>query len=288
MSDDESAMGEPVGAGGVEPSEPQEPPESLESLDPLEALGTPEWPEELVELAELAPDHLIRIVDSAWTADRGDPPEWAVGGAWLTDSDGKIVEGEINENYRPSPLTLGWAAPVDSLDEAVQLAATGYGPESEVARQLAEVARVMVFLDEDGEPAVVRAPDGADVVSVSCAGLDVDETEHPYARMPVTELLERTESRYGLHFLSPTAPVSAVVTPQALLSALEGRSASEEPLAGDAGEAAVTAPVPDPARGQAQEADADADTRARDPRTRPIDDLILPEGDVDPTTAPFN
>ena len=60
------------------------------------------------------------------------------------------------------------------------------------------------------------------VVTVSSANVDVDEEEHPHTRMPVAELLERTQERYDLYYLSPSAPVSVVVEAEILLSALSG------------------------------------------------------------------
>ncbi|MGW2562556.1 type VII secretion system-associated protein [Streptomyces sp. NPDC001514] len=195
---------------------PQEPPAEGE---PGAAEEQPEWPEELVRMAKLAPDHIIQIVDPTWQGDGGMPPEWAVGGAWRTDSEGNIVEGEINKEYRPTPAALGWPVAIDPLDEAVQLSATGHITEDVVAREFAK-AQLMVFVDEEGAPTVVQAPDGTDVVAVSSPTVDVDEDEHPHVRMPLPELLERTDERYDVYYLSPSAPVSVVVQVDALLTAL--------------------------------------------------------------------
>lgn len=267
--------------GSEEGGGPQDPddldgPDGLENEDGLEGEEEQEWPEDLVRVAALAPDHLIRIVDSAWSGD-GEPPEWAVGGAWLTDSDGKIAEGEINENYRPSPKTLGWPDPVDAVDEAVQLAATGYLSEDAVARELA-VAQVMVFLGPDGVPAVVRAPDGTDVVTVSSANVNVDEESHPHERMPVAELLERTEERYDVYYLSPSAPVSVVVEAETLLSTLSGTLASgrDEVETAEGAEGRVGIPATQSA-GQAWDTGEASPNGSQPRRVRPVDDIALPD-----------
>ncbi|MFE5027889.1 type VII secretion system-associated protein [Streptomyces sp. NPDC056656] len=183
-----------------------------------------EWPQELLDAGKIAPDHWIRIIDPAWDGD-GEPPEWAVGGVWRSDEDGNIVEGQLNEEYKPSPAAMGWPAPMGPLDEAVQLAATGYISEDTLARELAG-SEVLVFVDEDGEPAVVRAPDGSDVVAVSAASVLVDEETNPHVRMPVAELLKRTQEASDLYFLSPSAPVSIVVPVETLLDAAAERSGS--------------------------------------------------------------
>ncbi|MEW2165698.1 type VII secretion system-associated protein [Streptomyces sp. NPDC007084] len=180
-----------------------------------------EWPQELLDAAKIAPDHWIRMIDPAWNGD-GEPPEWAVGGVWRSDEDGNIVEGEVNEDYKPSPAAMGWPPPIGPLDEAVQLAATGYITEDTLARELA-ASDVLVFVDENGEPALVRAPDGSDVVAVSADAVLVDEEENPHVRMPVEELLRRTNDEWDLYFLSPSAPVSIVVPAETLLDALAER-----------------------------------------------------------------
>ncbi|MET8535081.1 type VII secretion system-associated protein [Streptomyces sp. NPDC005065] len=258
------------------------------------------WPQELVDAAKIAPDHWIRMIDPAWNLD-GEPPEWAVGGVWRSDADGNIVEGQVNEEYKPSPAALGWPAPMGPLDEAAQLAATGYISEDTLVRELAS-SQVLVFVDEDGEPAVVRAPDGSDVVAVSAASVLVDEETNPHVRMPVAELLRRTNEASDLYFLSPSAPVSIVVPVETLLDAAAERSGSPRVAPAEAPSAAGTvpeeraesgtpfddffaeegleAPLARPTEsGEAQVLTTDtAPPARRSSSPRPVEDLELPEG----------
>ncbi|MEU9994534.1 type VII secretion system-associated protein [Streptomyces sp. NPDC050848] len=237
--------------------------------------ATPPWPEELVKMGKLAPDHIIRIVDPAWRGEEDEPPDWAVGGAWRTDSEGNIVAGEINEEYRPTPRALGWPEPLDALDAAVQLSATGHGDEDVVARELA-AAHLLVFVDENGAPAVVTAPDGTDVVSVSTAGVDVDGTTHPHTRMDLPELLDRTAERYDVYFLSPTAPVSVIVEVETLLDALAGMRVRGEEGAGAQSDEVEAAPVR-PTESAAPAWDTAATPRGAGTARPAMEDVVLPD-----------
>ncbi|MGW2015242.1 type VII secretion system-associated protein [Streptomyces sp. NPDC001927] len=236
---------------------------------------TAPWPEELVKMGKLAPDHVIRIVDPAWRGEEGEPPDWAVGGAWRTDSEGNIVEGEINEEYRPTPRALGWPEPLDALDAAVQLSATGHGDEDVVARELA-AAHLLVFVDGNGAPAVSKAPDGTDVVSVSTAGVEVDGTTHPHTRMDLPELLDLTAERYDVYFLSPTAPVSVVVEVETLLDALAGMRVRGEEDAGVQSDEVEAAPVR-PTESAAPAWDTATTPPAAGPSRPAVEDVALPD-----------
>nr|WP_254406261.1 type VII secretion system-associated protein [Streptomyces sp. AC627_RSS907] len=120
----------------------------------------PEPPQDIVRAARVAPDHWFYMPDPTWVGE-GIPPEWAVLGRWRSDASGEIVAWQDNENYRPSPEALGWSEPLDDLDRALQWAATGYGPQQDVAQALAAVGRLAVLLDEDRAPRVETTPEGA-------------------------------------------------------------------------------------------------------------------------------
>ncbi|MFI8522132.1 type VII secretion system-associated protein [Streptomyces sp. NPDC085481] len=77
----------------------------------------------------------------------GNVPPFAVMGAWPVDGAGNPGAFQRNPNYRPSPVGLGLPRPTDPVDAAVQLAATGHGPEEAVAAALAEAT---VYVPDEG------------------------------------------------------------------------------------------------------------------------------------------
>ncbi|MGW2213075.1 type VII secretion system-associated protein [Streptomyces sp. NPDC001781] len=179
----------------------------------------PPVPEEIEEAARLAPDHWLGMVDPAW-AGEGEPPDWAVVGRWRSGQDGDIEEWRPNEEYRPSPQALGWSAPTDPVDEAVQLAATGYGPGEAVPRTLA-VAEVAVMLAPGGVPLSATSPDGAAVVPVFTSPTYLHTAgRFGYELAPVHELVDRIPEGHVL-YLNPSGPVGMAVETDALRQALE-------------------------------------------------------------------
>ncbi|MFJ1600509.1 type VII secretion system-associated protein [Streptomyces sp. NPDC088261] len=186
----------------------------------------PPVPEEIKEAARLAPDHWLGMVDPAWSG-KGDPPNWAVVGQWRSGLDGEIEEWRANEEYRPSPQALGWPAPTDAVDEAVQLAATGYGPGDAVPRALAG-AQVAVLLAPDGTPLSAVSPDGTSVVPVFTSPAYLHAAgRFGYELTPVTELADRIPEGHVL-YLNPSGPVSMTVETEALHEALEAVGESTE------------------------------------------------------------
>ncbi|MGW8378541.1 type VII secretion system-associated protein [Streptomyces sp. ODS28] len=174
--------------------------------------GFPPPPESIVEAAKVAPDHWLGVVDQNWQGEEGEePPSWATLGRWRTDGNGEIVEWERNDEYRPSPERMGWPEPVGPADRAVQLAATGYGPEGEVARSLAD-AEIAVCVDDEGNPSVTETPEGVPAVAVFSAapGMDMDELP-PHRMMPMPALVERLRGQEQVLFLSSSAPVALLI-----------------------------------------------------------------------------
>ncbi|MFD5873041.1 type VII secretion system-associated protein [Streptomyces sp. NPDC060322] len=178
----------------------------------------PAPPEEFVEAARLAPGHWLYLSDPAWQGD-GPPPEWAVIGQWRSDSRGEIVAWEDNEDYRPSPEAMGWPAPLDDVDRAVQLATTGYGPVEDVTTALAG-AEVAVLVTADGDPVSASAPDGTAVVPVYTSPHHL-RAAGPLGsvRLPVVELLGRIPPGHSL-CLNSSAPVSMVLATDGLAEVL--------------------------------------------------------------------
>jgi hypothetical protein len=196
----------------------------------------PPVPEEIREAALLAPDHWLGMVDPAWSGE-GEPPDWATVGRWRSGLDGEIEEWRPNEEYRPSPQALGWSAPTDPVDEAVQLAATGYGPGEAVPRTLA-VSEVAVLLGPGGSPLSATSPDGAAVVPVFTSPTYLHAAgRFGYELKPVSEVVDRIPEGHVL-YLNPSAPVGMTVETDALREAVEAaaRTAAETGDGAESGE----------------------------------------------------
>ncbi|MFF3263835.1 type VII secretion system-associated protein [Streptomyces sp. NPDC002932] len=179
----------------------------------------PPVPAEIEEAARLAPDHWLGMVDPAWSG-KGEPPDWAVVGQWRSGPDGEIEEWRANEGYRPSPQALGWPAPADPVDEAVQLAATGYGPGEAVPRALAG-AEVAALLGPGGSPLSATSPDGASVVPVfTSPGYLSAAGRFGYELAPVAEVVDRIPDGHVL-YLNPSGPVGMTVETDALRQAVD-------------------------------------------------------------------
>ncbi|WP_078876963.1 type VII secretion system-associated protein [Streptomyces sp. 150FB] len=183
------------------------------------ARALPDVPEDIAAAARLAPDHWLGAVDPAWRGE-GPPPEWAVVGEWRSGMDGGVVEWRDNDDYRPSPATLGWPEPTDPVDEAVQLASTGYGPEEDVTRLLAS-AEVAVLLGPDGGPLAARTPDGSAVVPIFTSESHLLSVGQLASRiLPMTDVAGQLPEGHRV-YVNPTGPVSMVVDTEALVAALQ-------------------------------------------------------------------
>ncbi|MFF7391173.1 type VII secretion system-associated protein [Streptomyces scabiei] len=185
----------------------------------------PPVPDEIREAARLAPDHWLGMVDPTWNGE-GAPPAWAVVGQWRSGLDGEIVEWQDNEEYRPSPTSLGWPEPADAVDAAVQLAATGYGPGEDVTRALAELQEAAVFVTSDGDPLSATAPDGeTPVVPLFTSPVHLHTSGRlAFELLSVSEVLDRLPEGHLL-YLNPSAAVSMTVETDALREALAGGTA---------------------------------------------------------------
>ncbi|MEU8824786.1 type VII secretion system-associated protein [Streptomyces sp. NPDC048636] len=170
-------------------------------------------PPEIVEAAKVVPHHWVAMVDSIGD---GPQPDCATVGRWRTDGDGEIVEWEAHPDYRPSPLTLGWAPPVSDADAAAQLAATGYGPRETVALALLGTD-VAVCVDENGELSERETDEGELAVPVFSTSPELDAEKLPaHEVMPVATFLDRLPAERDVLFLSSSAPVALVIDPDEL------------------------------------------------------------------------
>lgn len=180
----------------------------------------PEIPPDLLEAAKRAPDHWLGMVDPNWSGD-GSPPSWAVMGEWRSDTTGEIVQWRENEEYRPSPSARGWPPPTDEVDEAIQLAVTGYGPAEDVTRRL-KGAEVAVPVDPDGRPLLASTPDGIPVIPVHTSPAQLDALGRlAYDAVPVALLLDLLESDQRL-LVNPSGAASLLLETDALRRAVAG------------------------------------------------------------------
>lgn len=122
---------------------------------------------QLRERARQSPGSWVCPVDPAFQ-DAEDVPDWAVLGAYRVDENGEIA-GEFtpNPNYRPSPVAVGFPAPANPLEQALQNAATGHGGGDEVRTALRDATIFtpfgpslnggLIVLDEGLDHGVVHA-----------------------------------------------------------------------------------------------------------------------------------
>ncbi|MCO6008474.1 type VII secretion system-associated protein [Actinoallomurus purpureus] len=181
----------------------------------------PPIPDSIREAARLAPDHWLGMVDPAWH-EEGEPPPWAVVGQWRSSPEGELVEWRDNEDYQPSPSTLGWPEPIDDVDATVQLAATGYGPGEAVVEALAALPEAAVFVTPEGDPLPATAPDGRTrVVPVFTSPAYLHAAGRlAFELMSVRELADRLPAGHVL-YLNPSASVSMTVDTAMLREALD-------------------------------------------------------------------
>nr|WSX47978.1 type VII secretion system-associated protein [Streptomyces sp. NBC_00974] len=179
----------------------------------------PPVPEDIREAARQAPEHWLAVIDPAWDGEEA-PPVWAVRGQWRSDEAGEVVEWQENPEYRPSPESLGWPAPTDALDAAVQLSATGYAPADAVSAALAR-ASLAVHTTADGRPVTAAAPDGTPVVAVYSATPYLEVAgRFAYQVLPLAELAELLPTGHEL-YVNPTAGVAMRIEDSVLRAALE-------------------------------------------------------------------
>jgi hypothetical protein len=207
------STGEPIGRDG----------EPVDDVDD----AMPPIPDSIREAGRLAPDHWLGMVDPAWTGE-GTPPPWALVGQWRSSPEGEIVEWRDNDEYRPSPSALDWPEPVDDVDAAVQLAATGYGPGEAVTDALAALPEVAVFVTPAGDPLPATAPDATThVIPAFTSPVYLHAAGRlAYELIAVRDLLDRLPADHVL-YLNPSAPVSMTVDPAMLREALERRPADD-------------------------------------------------------------
>ncbi|MFD7054779.1 type VII secretion system-associated protein [Streptomyces mirabilis] len=209
----------PSGAGaGLAVPQAQQPEAEGNDIPPV--------PDHIREAARQAPDHWLGLIDPAWSGE-GTPPNWALVGQWRSDLDGEIVEWQDNEEYQPSPRAMGWPDPTDPVDEAVQLAATGYGQAETVTHTLA-TAEVAVFVAPGGGLLSAVAPDDeTPIVPVFTSPDHLHAAGRlSFKPMKVPELLDQLPEGH-LIYLNASGPVSMTVESGALREAVEAAARME-------------------------------------------------------------
>jgi hypothetical protein len=218
--------------------------EALDSQAATLADGAPPIPDEIREAARLAPDHWLGMLDPAWTGE-GEPPEWATVGRWRSSPEGEVVEWQDNPDYRPSPRALGWPEPEDDVDQAVQLAATGYGPGEAVPEALADY-EVAALTAPGGGLVSISTPEGTAAVPLYTSPVYLHTSgRFGFELMRVDgELLDQVPAGHLL-YLNPSGPVSMTLEPDAVREVLDSPVVTEDadgpnrPVSADA-----PAPVP--------------------------------------------
>ncbi|MEU6017711.1 type VII secretion system-associated protein [Streptomyces sp. NPDC047515] len=196
--------------------EPRNEPESRVRPDDL---PLPPVPDHIREAARQAPDHWFGVVDPGWT-DPAPPPPWAIAGEWRSGLAGEVVEWLPNDDYRPSPLTLGWAEPTDPVDAAVQLAVTGYGLLHDVVTALAG-AEVTVLRAADGGPLTVAGEDGEPMVPVfTSAPHQVFSGALAHDTVAVGELVRLIAPADGRISVNPAGPARLLLDARQVLDAV--------------------------------------------------------------------
>ncbi|MCX2928369.1 type VII secretion system-associated protein [Streptomyces sp. NEAU-W12] len=219
-------------------------PEALDSQAAGLADDAPPIPDEIREAARLAPDHWLGMLDPTWTGE-GEPPEWATVGRWRSSPEGEVVEWQQNPEYRPSPRALGWPEPEDDVDQAVQLAATGYGSGDAVPEALAHY-EVAVLAAAGGGLVSVTTPEGTAAVPLYTSPVYLHTSgRFGFELMRVDgDLLDQVPDGHLL-YLNPSGPVSMTLEISAVREALDGPVAAKDtdgrdrPVSADA-----PAPVP--------------------------------------------
>ncbi|MDQ1005945.1 hypothetical protein QFZ82_000430 [Streptomyces sp. V4I23] len=196
----------------------------------------PPVPDEIREAGKLAPDHWLGMVDPTWSGE-GEPPEWAMVGRWRSGLNGEIEEWQDNPEYKPSPRALGWPEPEDEVDEAIQLAATGYGPGEAVTQTLVH-REVAVLVAPGGGPLAATTPNGDPAIPLFTSPVYLHTAGRlAFELVAVKDLVDKVPEKHLL-YLNPSGPVSMTLELDVVCQALDDAS-----LVTEAGTPAVEVPT---------------------------------------------
>jgi hypothetical protein len=153
------------------------------------------------EQARQQPGAWLYTIDPFFTetGQSGEVPPFGIVGAYQVDATGQILpDFTPNPNYRPSPIALGLPAPTNSIEAALQLAATGYGDDQQLLTALLS-GEVLTPIGPE-QDSVMVIDEGQDRNSVlaytSKDYLPEGWTEDRTTRIPVRTLMPALTGRY--------------------------------------------------------------------------------------------
>ncbi|MFF0479508.1 type VII secretion system-associated protein [Streptomyces sp. NPDC004284] len=175
--------------------------------------------EEMRAAARRMPGGHLYAVDPAFDP-QGEVPGHGIRGAFRIDAAGEITDYIANERYRPTPVALRFPPPTDAVDEAAQLAGTGYGSQQAVVHALESatiavvgpaLSRRKIFRRKPRETAVFTAPSHVPegVTTTQMSGAELLSALPPQA---VIHINPDTPVAYRLDRSDETTPPPAPAT----------------------------------------------------------------------------
>lgn len=146
--------------------------------------------EQMLQHARANAGGQVYVIDPEFDPD-GEVPGWAIRGYYPVDSNGTLDTSSwvANPDYRPGPLTRGWARPRNRVERALQLAAAGYQPDALLLAALAQAEVTVLTTGQSGDQIPVLAGEGGqDTVAVFTSSEHVS-TATPHRSVAVADLL---------------------------------------------------------------------------------------------------
>jgi hypothetical protein len=180
--------------------------------------GPPPITDAMRAAARSQPGTWLYVIDAAFDP-TGNVPNWGVAGGYPVDAAGEIApDFTANPDYRPSPLTLGMAAPVTELEGALQLAATGYSTHGDLLAVLVTADVITPARSaQDMSVAVFRDGEGRSVVPVFSSDQHLPADVTGWRRLPMADLLAALPGRYLA--IDPGTPVTVTLPGEQVISA---------------------------------------------------------------------
>ncbi|GAB3547996.1 hypothetical protein J2S53_002338 [Actinopolyspora lacussalsi] len=99
------------------------------------------------------PGKRVYVVDPEFDAN-GSVPGWGVRGAFPVSESGDILTNDYiaNPKYFPGPKVRGFPEPRNAVERALELAASGYGPEEGLVAELVGSGVELLFSVDPGDP----------------------------------------------------------------------------------------------------------------------------------------
>jgi hypothetical protein len=141
----------------------------------------------LVAEARANPGQYVYVVDPEFDPN-GAVPGWGIRGCFPVSDAGEVQTWMPNPGYRPGPFTLGFPKPCNWLERHLQLAATGYEPNTALLAAL--VAAEVVIPTPAGNPDHIPllVDDQGNNVVVMYTRADLVPAGSTYVTVPATIL----------------------------------------------------------------------------------------------------